>query len=167
MHARPLYAHVTLFLLTSVGTKERKNALGCLSKASLPEEGCLIVQDLQLKDYAVIEGFVQLPHKGSPKREVPEELEYYQPPDVNAMAHRLRKNDNSDLIPPWEPPDDAEEEEARKEMETCARLFQDDPDFKDMGPYTNPQLAEEYHSHDVELRHLEPRGQLSVPIFNL
>ena len=116
----------------------------------------LCAQDLHLKDYALIEGFVQLPHKGPPKREVPEELENYQPPDVHALSSRLRKNDNSDLIPPWEPP--VEEEPSEDELDAYERLL-NDPNFEDMGPYTDPEVAKEFHSNDVELRHVESSGQ--------
>ena len=116
------------------------------------------MQDLQLRDYAIVEGFVQLPHQGAPKREKPEELEDYQPPNVHQMAHRLRKNDNSDLVPPWEPPVE-EEVVSEEDAEVFSKLL-DDPDFKDMGPYTDPKLAEQYHSHDVELRRIDT-GDLS------
>ena len=112
----------------------------------------LNLQDLQLKDYAIVEGFVQLAAKGPPDREKPEELDGYQPPDVNQMAHRLRKNDNSGLVPPWEPPPEEEEEVmSDADVDVFSELL-DDPDFKDMGPYTDPEVARHYHSHDVELR---------------
>ena len=93
---------------------------------------------------------MQMPAKGVPKREKPEELDGYQPPNVNQMAHRLRKNDNTDMVPPWEPPPE-DDVMSDADVDIFSKLL-DDPDFKDMGPYTDPELAEQYHSHDVELR---------------
>ena len=113
------------------------------------------MQDLGLRDYALIEGFVQLPFMGPPKREKPEELEHYEPPNVHQLAHRLRKNDNSDLVPPWDPP--KEEAPSEQFMEAYSKLV-DDPEFKDMGPYTDPKVAELYHSDDVVLRHIHTQG---------
>lgn len=98
---------------------------------------------------------MQLPQKDPPPREVPEELERYEPPDVHALKHRLRKNDNSDLIPPWDPPD--QEDEQIADLNAYSE-FLSDPDFKDMGPYTDPGVADEYHSNDVQLRETHSEG---------
>lgn len=120
------------------------------------------MQDLGLKDYALIEGFVQLPDMGPPKREKPEELEHYEPPNVHELAHRLRRNDNSDLVPPWDPPE--EEQPSEQWLEAYHKMV-DDPDFKDMGPYTDPEVAKNYHSHDVALRQVHAPGLLPNSYF--
>ena len=106
------------------------------------------MQDLNLSDYARIDGYVQLQSKPKVEKEKPEELDEYQPPTVDELAPRLRMSDNSSMVPPWEapePPADIDDEPS------WVKHLIDDPDFEDMGPYTNSKLASQYHSGDVEV----------------
>lgn len=119
-----------------------------VSRIVLRSRGAFL-QDLGLRDYARIDGVVQLPPKPKPKDEKPEEIENYHVPTVDELASQLRPSDNSTMIPPWDPPEVEEinPEEARVWTE---QIYQD-PFFQDMGPYSNPELASQYHSDEVEL----------------
>lgn len=121
------------------------------------------IQELGLRDYARIDGFVQLPPKPPQKREKPAELANYRVPTVEEAAGKLRPSDNiaAGLAPPWDPP--SEEEDP---LEVYRPLLEDGG-WENMGPYTDPEVAKNYHSNDVELRLVQKTGGLSfVPLIS-
>lgn len=61
------------------------------------------MQDLGLRDIARIDGYVVLPRvEHAPHKAIPQ-LERFVPKTLEEHKYRLRPNDNSDLVPPWEP----------------------------------------------------------------
>lgn len=76
-------------------------------------------------------------------------------PTVHELASKMKTSDNEarGLIPPWEP-----EEEDEEDPLEWLRPLAEDGGFENMGPYTDPEIAQKYHSNDVELRIKQKTG---------
>ena len=101
-----------------------------------------------------------MPPKPVQEEERLDELEQFSVPTVDELAPRLRPSDNSAMIPPWDPVEPPPE---RDEPPEWVGHILDDPNFEDMGPYTNPELASQYHGGGVEIETDGFDGQSSTP----